>query len=187
MAIIRSPSPLRKIKEDANLSCVANKMVALVKSSEERARPHAVWKREQVERQCDQKINTAMCSLSLGHFKQKQIDFKKENINAKGSKFKRQNAAQQAGAMQHVMPVVKGLIPCSKLIKRQNLDDLKVDLLFRGVKEDVIPKSITDRKNELRKLELMWLRVVGVEEAAAKKQADSHFQMQSFALFELED
>ena len=44
MAIIRSPSPLGKLKEDPELSYNANKVLALVKSAEERARPHTVWK-----------------------------------------------------------------------------------------------------------------------------------------------
>ena len=75
------------------------------------------------------------------------------------------------------------MIPYGKLTKARNMDDYKVELLHRGVAEDDIPKSITDRKNKLKDLELKRLKDAGIDEKAAKTQADKHFQKQSAAPF----
>ena len=187
MAIVRLPSPLGKIKEDPGLSYNANKVVALVKSAEQRARPHTVWKREQVDKQYDQQFNAVMYSLSQGHFKQERIDFKKDNVDDKGSKCKKPNAVQQAGAVQQLMPAVTGLIPFGKLVKKRNLNDLKIELLYRNVPENQIPKSITERKNMLQDQECKRLIGEGVEQVVAMAQSKKHFKKQSAAPFKLVD
>ena len=133
MATIRSASPLRKIEEDEELSFNTNKMTALIKSAEERARPHTVWRHQELDCECSQRLDTVVHLLSQeGHFKMERIDAKKSKVDTQGSKFKRPNVTQQKEARQKPMPALTGLIAFSKLVQARNMLDLEEELLFRG-------------------------------------------------------
>jgi len=79
------------------------------------------------------------------------------------------------------------LIPYGKLTKARNLDDYKVELMFRGMPEDQVPKNITERKNALKQLEAKRLIDNGVDKALAEEQAKQHFMKQSTAPFKMTD
>jgi len=185
LAIIRSVSPLTvKGIDKANM----NKIKALTDSAFERVEPHEEWKDTQEDGSHDKRFNALMTKLSNeGHFQVERKEAKKTNIDDNGDVFKRQNVAQQPKPQQ-LQPAITGLLPHSKLVKKRNLDDLKTELLFRDVPEDVIPKSITDRKDTLR-LHESWrlMHEDNVDEDAATDQADTHFRNLSTAPFKLND
>jgi len=120
---------------------------------------------------------------SGGHYKSERIDSKKANVDEKGSKFKKQNLSQQLKA-QCKTAAVSGLIPYGKLVKARNMVDLEIELIHRGVPEDVISDKISERKEMLKLLEMERLMMdCGMSEADAlthkefKKQSNAPFKM----------
>jgi len=180
MSVIRSATPLTKTKEEAN----ANKIRAIIVSTAERINPHIRESAADEYKQRFKKVEALM--TKKGHFKQERTAQKTVQFDSTASKHKKPNVNQQAKAQQQT-PAVTGLIPYGKLVKSRNMEDLKTELLHRGVAADKVPKSITDRKNMLKELELKRLKDAGIDVTAAKAQADKHFQKQSAAPFKLTD
>jgi len=81
------------------------------------------------------------------------------------------------------MPAVTGLIPYGKLVIARNMDDLRVELEFRGVAPADVPDAITKRKELLKAFETQRLIAAGVSAAVAE--AKKEFMMQSAAPFKL--
>ena len=106
-----------------------------------------------------------------GHFKQEQTAQKIVRFESTSIKCKRPNKNQAVKPQQQTLAAT-GLIPCGKLAMARNVEDCKVELMFRGMKEEDVPVSITERKNELRKLELKRLPDAGALDAAKAK--DQH-------------
>ena len=147
---VRSVTPLARSLKDVT----ANKIKAFVQSAFDRSSPHVTWRREQIDNVHEARFAQIMCALSAeGHFKIERIEAKKANVDDKGDKFKRQNVSQRIPKQRHKTAAVSGLIPCGKLVKARNMEDLKIELLFRDVPEDVVPDSITERKDWLKMLE----------------------------------
>jgi len=120
----------------------------------------------------------------MGHFEMDRIDAKKTRVEADGSKFKKQNVAQQT-KQQQLQPAITGLIPYGKLVKARNMEDLRIEFLFRGVPEEEIPKKISDQKAKLKQLEFNRLLSFGMEGKAASEQAKKYFMKLSTAPFKL--
>lgn len=139
--------------------------------------------------ECDQKINTVVCSLSskAGHFKAAPIDAKKAATDDKAAKFKQPNATQQAGAEQLLLPAATGLTPFGKHVQARNMLDLEEELLFHDIPIDEIPKTMTKRKKMLQDLELQRLLEAGMEQQAASEQSKKHFMKESEVVFLLAD
>ena len=147
MAIVRSNTPLTRTKEDAN----AEKIRALIRSTRERSKPHEDLKKNQLNGECDERFQfVSACLAGQGHFSRVRAAKKRATVDDLGPVFKKQNVAQQMRP-QRVMPAVTGKIPYSKIVRARNMKDLEIELLHRGL--DVIPASITKRKDELKKLE----------------------------------
>jgi len=187
MAITRSATPLGKSKStDEDLSFNANKILAILKSSVDRATPHEHWGKHQVDNAYDARLAQIQYSLQRGHFKNDRIEAKRNNVDELAPKYKRPNVAQQQKAQQ-LTPAVTGLIPYGKLVKKRNMEDLQDELLHRGVEPEDVPKSITDRKKMLQDLEMQRLLEAGMEQQAATEQSKKHFLKQSDAPFKLDD
>jgi len=141
----------------------------------------------QVNDECNSWFATTACALArMGHFEMDRIEAKKARVDSRGSTFKKPNVAQQTKPQQ-LQPAVAGLVPHSRLKKARNLDDLKVELPFRGMKDEEIPKSTSDRKSSLKQLEFKRLLAAGVEGEAAAEQAKQCFWKESTAPFKLND
>jgi len=181
LAIIRSATPLTKADKDAN----AEKIKGIVSSALDRAAEHTRLIRTQVNNEHNSWFAACAYSLSSqGHFEQDRIDAKKTKVDTMGSKFKKPNQAQKT-KQQHLMPAVTGLVPCGKLVKSRHMEDLKTELLYRGVKTEDVPKKITNRKQLLQELELNRLIEEGMEKPQAATQAKKHFKVLSTAPFKL--
>jgi len=180
MSVIRSVTPLGKTKKDAN----ANKIRAIVASTVERINPHMGAIYEDAYKTRFNAIEQAM--TKPGHFKASRTTKKIAAFDRTSTRFKRPDV-NQAPKPQHQTPAVTGLIPYGKLTKKRNLDDHKVELMFRGMPEDQAPKNITERKNALKKLKTKRLIDNGVDKAVAEEQAKQHFMKQSTAPFKTTD
>jgi len=158
----------------------------LIKSAFDPSTPHVKWRREQIDNEYEARFATISYALSSeGHFKTERIDAKKANVDDKGVKFKRQNVSQKT-KKRYQTAAVTGLIPHGKLVKARNMDDLRIELLSRDVPEDVVPDSITERKEMLKQLEVERLMSdCGVPEADAL--AHKEFKKMSNAPFKLTD
>jgi len=180
MAIVRTNTPLARAKEDAN----AEKIRALIKSAMNRSEPHVTMKDEQTNGEYDNRFKfVATCLTRKGHFSEVRAAKTRATVDQKGPVYKKQNVAQQLRP-QHQTPAVTGKIPYGKLVRKRNMNDLAMELAFRGV--DQIPESITKRKDLLRKLEAERLiSECGVEtrDAATHKE----FKKLSDAPFKLHD
>ena len=85
------------------------------------------------------------------------MEDKKERVDEQGIKYKKQNVSQRVKP-QTKTAAVSGLIPYGKLVKKRNMDDLKSELMCRGVPEEqIIPASISERKELLKELEIRRL------------------------------
>jgi len=141
--------------------------------------------RNQLNREYDSWFASTAYSLArMGHFEMDRIDAKKTRVEADGSKFKKQNVAQQT-KQQQLQPAITGLIPYGKLVKARNMEDLRIEFLFRGVPEEEIPKKISDQKAKLKQLEFNRLLSFGMEGKAASEQAKKYFMKLSTAPFKL--
>jgi len=185
MAIAWSATPLGKSKSaNEDLSFNANNILAVLKSSVDRATPHEHWGKHQVDNAHDARLAQIQHSLQRGNFKNDRIKAKRNNVDELEPKCKRPNVAQQQKA-QELTPAVTGLIPCDKLVKKRNMEDLQDKLLCCGVEPQDVPKSITDRKKMLQDLESQRLLDAGIEQQAATEQSKKHFLKQSDAPFKL--
>jgi len=186
MAIIRSHTPLTRSKLDAETSHNSSRIQSLIESATERASQHNLWEANQEDREYDARIAQLRYSLKVGHFKMERIEGKKEKIDENSNKFKKQNVTQRIKP-QTKTAAVSGLIPYGKLTKARNMEDLKTELLTRGVPESEInPATITERKDKLKELEINRLmedeRMVRTDAVKVKA-----FKMLSEAPFKLTD
>jgi len=179
MSVMRSATPLGKTQTDAN----ANKIRAIIASTAERINPHIVECNQEEHKQRFDRVKALMTNE---HFKQERTTQKIVHFESTASKHKKQNK-NQAMREQQKTPAVSGLTPCGKLTKARNMLDLEEELLFRGVPIDDVPKSITERKNQLKELESRRLMDVGVGSSVAKDQSKKLFVKQSNAPFRLSD
>ena len=170
--------PLGKAEKEAN----KNKIISSIDSVQQRVDEHLALIRDSPE--YEGRFNQVVYSLSKdGHFQQNRVEEKKDVVDERGVKFKKQNVAQQIREQQST-PAVTGMIPYGKVFNR-NMNDLKTELLHRGVAENDIPETVTARKDILRCLEIDRLIAEGVDQtvAAARKE----FKRQSTAAFKLTD
>ena len=185
LAIVRSCTPLTMSGKMAN----QQKILSIVKSASDRTRPHKEWIRAQHERKCDQRFNTLLCSLSQqGHFRNERVDNKMLSVDVQGSQFKKQNKNQQA-KQQHMTSAVTGMIPCTKVTKKRNMEDIFMEIQFRLWQlnyQTPTPKTMPLRKDLLKRLET--IRLVE-EESMPVANANEHtvFVIQSEAQFKLSD
>ena len=186
MAMTRLASPLGKSKLDDDTSYNSSKIMALVNSSFDRAAPHEHWNKHQIDNAHSARLAQVQCSLKQGHFKHERIEAKKDNVESGGDKCKRPNVAQQVRE-QHQTAAVSGLVQFGKLVKARNMDDLKTELLHRGVANEAVPKSMTERKKMLQELESRRLVDEGMDESKASEQAKRFFKKQSSAPFKTTD
>jgi len=182
VAMIRSLSPLGKAKEeDSNNSYTGSKIKALVLSAWQRSLPHVRWKKNQVNNECDARLNTILYSLSpQGHFKDSRVEAKKARVDEAGLNYKKQNQAQQVKP-QHKTPAVTGLIPYSRLTLAgtNHMEGYEAELCHRGVDTDDVPNKITGRKALLQQLEIERLINEGVPQQTAQEVGKKHFKKQS--------
>lgn len=182
-AIVRASTPLTRSKEMANV----NRITGILTNAYQRSDPHDRWRREQGPAyEYEARLATMSCALSSdGHFKTERVDAKKANVDDKGPKHKKPNMAQQT-KKQYRTSAVTGLIPYGKLVKARNMQDLEVELLFRGVPDDAIPASVSDRKDMLKQLEFERLMS---DCGMSEQDAIGHkaFKKQSSAPFRLTD
>ena len=78
--------------------------------------------------------------LRRGHFKTIRIDLKKSLIDQNTTVDKKMNASQKM-KQQQLTAAVTGHVLFGKLVQRLHMDDLKTELLFRGVEEMHYAKS----------------------------------------------
>lgn len=176
-------TPLTRTKKDVN----ANRIKGLTQSVVDRSTPHVQWKREQIDYAYEARFAQILHALSSQcHFKIEQIDSKKANGEDKGIKYKYQNISQKMQKERYKTTAVTCLIPYGKLVKARNMDDLRIELLTRGVlvPADLVPDSVTERKQMLKQLEAERLMMeCGVPEADAlahaefKKMLDAPFKL----------
>jgi len=143
MAIVRSHTPLGRFKFDDETSYNSSKIQSMTLSAQARASQHNLWRLNQEDNQCDARFNQIWHCLTQGHFKSERIDAKEARVDDTGGKFKKPNVAQQMKP-QTKMPETSGLVPCGKLVQSRNMNDLRIELLFRGVKEGDMPLLVTD-------------------------------------------
>jgi len=138
-----------------------------MQSAFDRSTPHVKWRREQINNKCEARFALIHYALSTqGHFKIERTEAKKANVDDKGIKFKRQNVAQRIQKPRHKTAAVSGLVPYGKLVQARNMEDLRIELLFRDIPEDAMPDSVTDRKDMLKLLEAERLMMdVGMPES----------------------
>jgi len=79
-----------------------------------------------------------------------------------------------------------GLVPYGKLVKKRNLEDLRVELEFRGLEPNGVPALTSERVKALKELETQ--RLID-QENLSRLDANKHkaFRIQSTALFKLID
>jgi len=188
MAIVRSATPLgRKKEEDA--SCNASKIQAMLASTKQQSDQHVAWIEDQSDdNECFQRFYTVRHALKEGHFQEERIDQKKTRIDEQGIRHKKQNAAQQM-KQQHLMPHISGLMPCSKITQKRNMNDVFVEIQFCQAQlkhQSPIPKAIKGQKELLQLLES--IRLIE-EECSPTDQARSNkaFKPMSSAPFKLTD
>ena len=152
MAIIRSHTPLGHFKLDNETSYNSSKIQSLIETSKARSSQHNLWQVNQEDQQYDARYNQIRHSLAAGHFKIERVAAKKSVVDDTGSNYKKPNVAQQIKPQTKTYQVT-GLVPYGKLVQARNMDDLRIELLFRGVEERDIPTQVTARKDKLKVLE----------------------------------
>jgi len=177
LAVIRSATPMGKDKEDGN----KKKIIGIIGSAINRVSPHISWKQQDANGYKD-RFDKVKSSLTDNHFRKARVQSKKAKVDGNVSKFKKQSVNQESKP-QTKMPVVTGLIPYGKLLKARNYKDLKVELMFRGVKEEDVPVSITKHKDLLKTLEGKRMVMEGMHPDDAFKLKT--FKKQSRAPFSL--
>jgi len=182
MAIIRSHTPLGRVKLDDS-SYNASKILSLIESSKSRSSQHNLWQVNQEDHQYDARYNQIRHSLAGGHFKVERVQAKKDVVNTTGFKYKKPNIAQQIRPQTKTYQV-KGLVPYGKLVQARNMDDLRIELLFRGISEEDIPAKVSGGKEKLKLLECE--RLINEENMTAQDAAKHKaFKRLSEAPFEL--
>ena len=159
------------------------KRQGIIGSAINRANPHITWKRNDADGYKD-RFDRVKSALKETHFSQDRTQSKRSKVDDQGSKFKKQSANQEM-KLQSKTAAVTGLIPYGKLVKAKHMEDLKVELIFRGVPEEEVPVSITERKELLKTLEgeRMVMEGMNHDDAFALKT----FKKQSRAPFNLVD
>jgi len=152
MAIIRSHTPLGRFKLDNDTSYNSTKIQTLIESSKTRSSQHNLWQLNQEDRECNARHNQIRHSLAKGHFKIDRVEAKRSVVDDIGSNYKKPNVAQQIKPQTKTYQVT-GLVPCGKLVQARNMDDLRIELLHRGVEPQDVPPQVTARKDKLRILE----------------------------------
>jgi len=145
LSIIRSASRLGMVKVDDTLSHNVNKIVTLLKSSVGRFKPHNNWIKNQDGNEHCQRLNQIHHSLTNGHFREDhRIDDKKTTIDTEGIVCKKQNKSEQP-KQQTITAAVRGfLVPFGKVVQKRNMDDLEIELLFRGMDEEEMPTKASE-------------------------------------------
>jgi len=186
MAIVRAWTPLGRSTKEEDMSFNASKITATIESATERSSQHALMQTNQEDHEHDVRIAQLSHSLaSAGHFKNERIEAKIAKVDEKGAQCKKQNVAQ-AVREQDKTATVTGLVPYGKLVIKRNLEDLLVELRFRGAEEEEIPPNIKGRIELLKKHETKRLMEA---ENMSQRDAVKHraFRKQSGAPFNLID
>jgi len=100
---------------------------------------------------------TVLRLLKHGHFKKVRIECKKTMIDESQSVDKKMNASQKTKE-QELTAAVTGHVLFGKLVQRLHMDDLKTELVCRGVDEEQVPATVTARKKMLQEMETTRLR-----------------------------
>jgi len=185
MVIIRSSTPLGFAGvKNAN----KKKIKAILESAKARSSEHSDLERNQDDNEYTACFNQVMHLLSRGHYKHERTDEKITRVDTAGSKFKKQNAAQQV-KQQNLMPAVTGLIPYNKVTQKRNKDDMHMEIRHRMWQlnyQAPVPKSVKDQKPLLMRLETIQLIE---EDSMATGDVAGHkaFSIQSEAEFKLSD
>jgi len=185
MAVIRSATPLGKVKEQANKT----KILSIIESARARTEPHREWIRVQHDRKYEQRFNTLLYTLAReGHFKNQRIEAKMMTVDDQGTTFKKQNKSQQA-KQQHMTSAVTGLLLYTKITAKRNMEDMFTEIQFRQWQlnyQTPIPNKMPLRKLLLHRLET--IRLIEEDGMQVDKAADhKSFVVQSEAEFKLTD
>jgi hypothetical protein len=127
-----------------------------------------VTKPERIQRR---KVVTS--ALLENHFRKERLEKKHKNISKKGSEDKKDNVTQRLQGVEDTA-FINGMTQYGKLTTKKHTDDLKKELIFRGLEEFLL---------------LGWkVKIKALREHEKKRDSkgdDKYFFAQSEALFEM--